>query len=643
MSTWSLPHQFGRYELVEFLGGGMSHVYRARDTVIGRIVAVKVLTPDGASNEDVRQRFLREAQTAGQISTHPNVISVYDYGQEQGRPFMVMEFLKGNDLRHLIYRKEVPNDTRRLEISIEAAKALEFVHSQGIIHRDIKPDNIHVSHSGVVKLIDFGIAKSDDLGITKVGYTVGTVYYMPPEQVTGQGVTHLVDIYAFGILLFELFTGKRPIDGDGPQQIFYKILKEPVNLTPLLEVNPPDGLMELVAACTQKEKEQRPQSFGEVIEHLRRIQQVATGEMEASGLNATRMLLSPSEMETRLATQGRVQATDQATAMSPAGTSAPVTVAAAQPGAAPTMASPAPTVAATPAVGGTPAGTVTPQSTPAPLATPVSLPTATPGGRGWIYAIAGLLVVIVLGVSVWRLLPEGGTPPAPPPKELPGVISTSTGRMMLVPAGSFKFGAQDVDTTLPAYYIDETEVSNRAYMAFCAARSKPLPEGFRSDRPDLPVTNITYLDAQEFAEWAGKRLPTPEEWEKAARGTDGRSYPWGEQHDPTRAVVADNSELKPAEPVEVGTHPESAGPNGVLHLAGNVWEFIKEPRTPGEAAMAHYATVLDPPPTIREPWYTIRGGAYNTPLPKDVNVEFASIPARVADPAIGFRCVKDPD
>ncbi len=641
MSTWPLPHQFGRYELVEFLGGGMSHVYRARDTVIGRIVAVKVLTPDGASNEDVRQRFLREAQTAGQISSHPNVISVYDYGQEQGRPFMVMEFLKGHDLRHLIYRKETGNDTRKLEMAIEAAKALEFVHSQGIIHRDIKPDNIHVSHSGVVKLIDFGIAKSDDLGITKVGYTVGTVYYMPPEQVTGQGVTHLVDIYAFGILLFELFTGKRPIDGDGPQQIFYKILKEPVNLTPLLDVNPPEGLMELVAACTEKEKDKRPPSFTEVIEHLRRIQQVATGEMAASGLSATRMLLSPSEMETRLATQGGVQATDQATAMSPSATSSPATLASAQPGAVPTKAGPgappAPPVASAPAAG------VAPPLAPTPISTPTPAPA--PASRTWIYAVAGLLAVVILGVSIWTLLRTAGpeVTPVPPTKELAPVISTSTGRMLLVPAGAFKFGAADQEVSLPDFYIDETEVSNRAYMAFCAARSKPLPENFRSDQPDFPVTNITYLDAQEFAEWAGKRLPTPEEWEKAARGTDGRSYPWGEQHDPSRAVVADNAELKPDGPVEVGTHPESAGPNGVLHLAGNVWEFIKEPRTPGEEAMAHYTQVLDPPPTIREPWYTIRGGAFNTPLPRDVNVEFASIPARVADPAIGFRCVKDPE
>ena len=633
MDTWPLPHQFGRYELVEFLGGGMSHVYRARDTVIGRIVAVKVLTPDGASNEDVRQRFLREAQTAGQISSHPNVISVYDYGQEQGRPFMVMEFLKGHDLRHLMSHKQTGDTTRKLEIAIEAAKALEFVHSQSIIHRDIKPENIHVSHSGVVKLIDFGIAKTDDLAITKVGYTVGTVYYMPPEQVTGQGVTHLVDIYAFGILLFELFTGKRPIDGEGPQQIFYKILKEPVNLTPLLDVNPPEGLMELVASCTQKAKEQRPPSFTEVIEHLRRIKQVATGEMAASGLSATRMLLSPSEMETRLGPQGENQGTEEATAFAQAAPPAPVTTASAGKPMAPIQSM------------HTPQGQVSnPNVTAAEAIPPTTLAPAPSGsGRVWLYLTAAALAVIVLAVVALQYLviaPGGGGVVKTTP-DLPQVISTSTGRMMLVPEGTFKFGPQDVEITLPAYYVDETEVSNRAYMAFCAATGRVLPEGFQSDRPDLPVTNITYLDAQEFAEWAGKRLPTPEEWEKAARGTDARSYPWGEDHDVTRAVVADNHELRPTGPVDVGTHPQGAGPHGALHLAGNVWEFIKEPRTPGEDAMRHYSQVLDPPPTIREPWYTIRGGAFNTPLPRDVNVEFASIPARVADPAIGFRCVKD--
>jgi serine/threonine-protein kinase len=645
MSSWALPHRFGRYELIEFLGGGMSHVYRARDTVIGRIVAVKVLTPEGAANDDVRQRFLVEAQTAGRISGHPNVIAVYDYGQEQERPFMVMEFLRGNDLRSLISENKAGDTARKLDIAIEGAKALKFIHSEKIIHRDIKPDNIHISNAGVVKLIDFGIAKIDELSITKAGYTLGTPYYMAPEQVTGQGITYLVDIYAYGILMFELFTGVRPIEADSIQQIFYKILKEPLNLSPLLQANPPDGLMELVASCTQKEAARRPQSFDEVIDHLRRIKNVASGEMPVSGLSATKMLLTPDEMETRLNNKAGGRDGETLADVTAPNVAAPPT--------------PQPVAAATPQAGPQVAGM--PPASPQPMetvvaagpgagvsATPMPAPVPAPAGgsRTWIYVAAALLTVIILAAVGWQLFKPEPTvvkndPDVPPVKVHPKSIDTSTGRMLLVEAGTFSFGAQNAPVTLPDYYIDQTEVSNRAYMAFCAARGKPLPPGFPADKPDHPVTNITYLDAQEFAEWAGKRIPTPQEWEKAARGTGANLYPWGNEHDPTRAVVADNREDNPKGPARVDSYEAGASSSGALHLAGNVWEFVKDPRTPSTDAISHFEKILNPPPTITEPWYSIRGGGFNAPLPKAVNVEYASIPARLADPAIGFRCAKD--
>src|ERR1700722_8180272 len=199
-----LPALIGKYELEEFLGGGMSHVYRARDTVIGRTVAVKILTDEGCADPEAKARFLQAARLAGNVS-HENVVNIYDYGEDaQGRPFMVMEFLRGEDLRHAMKGARVGGITDKIRIALQLARALEYIHSLEITHRDIKPENVQVTPSGTVKLMDFGIAKTAGLTMTRVGFVMGTPYYMAPEQVTGKEITPLVDVYAFGILLYEL-------------------------------------------------------------------------------------------------------------------------------------------------------------------------------------------------------------------------------------------------------------------------------------------------------------------------------------------------------------------------------------------------------------------------------------------------------
>jgi serine/threonine-protein kinase len=208
-----LPASMGKYELLEFLGGGMSHVYRARDTVIDRAVVVKILTDNSCQDAEAKARFMQEAKLAGGFQ-HENIVSVFDYGEFDGKPFIVMEYLKGEDLRDAIRNSRLGAMNERLRIALHIAQALDYVHGRAIVHRDIKPENIHIDPNGKVKLMDFGIAKTADLSLTRTGMAMGTPYYMSPEQISGSGTSHLVDIYAYGLLLFEILTGIRSVRGE---------------------------------------------------------------------------------------------------------------------------------------------------------------------------------------------------------------------------------------------------------------------------------------------------------------------------------------------------------------------------------------------------------------------------------------------
>ena len=222
-----LPARFGKYELQEFLGGGMSHVYRAVDTVIGRAVAVKILTPDAALDSEAKERFLHEARISGAIQ-HDHIVTIHDYGEENGLPYIVMEHLRGGDLRDALRRGTAGDVMNRLRIAAEMAAALEYVHSRGVIHRDIKPENVFLEESGRSKLMDFGISKAAGFNLTKAGNTMGTPFYMSPEQVMGVNITPQVDVYSYGIVLYEMFTGERLVTGDSMERLFYAILNGPV-------------------------------------------------------------------------------------------------------------------------------------------------------------------------------------------------------------------------------------------------------------------------------------------------------------------------------------------------------------------------------------------------------------------------------
>jgi len=265
-----LPARIGKYELVEYLGGGMSQVYRAQDTVLGRIVALKILTEQGNADGEVRARFLQEARMAGNI-THDNIISVYDFGEERGRQLMVMEILRGESLREAIKGNRTGDLQDKLNTALQIARALEYIHARKIIHRDIKPENIHIEPSGKVKLMDFGIAKTEGLSLTRAGFTLGTPYYMAPEQVMGHQLTNLVDVYAFGVMFSELLSGQKPISGETVERIFDQILHEPLNLEALRHQGVTQQVINLIERCTAKNPADRPQSFTAVALELERI------------------------------------------------------------------------------------------------------------------------------------------------------------------------------------------------------------------------------------------------------------------------------------------------------------------------------------------------------------------------------------
>ncbi|HYL77643.1 MAG TPA: serine/threonine-protein kinase [Bryobacteraceae bacterium] len=274
-----LPARIGKYELLEFLGGRMAEVYRARDLHLNRPVAFKMLSSAGLSDAETKDRFLAEARLTGNLA-HDNITAYYDYGEVDGRPYLVMEYVGGGSLGEAIREGRTGDLREKLRIARQIATALEYVHSKGIVHRDVKPDNVRMDASGKVKLTDFGIAKAEELSLTGAGFTVGTPYYMAPEQVRGRKPTPLVDVYGFGVLLYELVTGLRPFTGDTVDEIFDKILHRPLDLGPLAAVSA--ALRELIGSSTDKDPARRPQDFKAVEHRLDEILETAGHDREST-------------------------------------------------------------------------------------------------------------------------------------------------------------------------------------------------------------------------------------------------------------------------------------------------------------------------------------------------------------------------
>ncbi len=269
----------GPYKIVVLIGtGGMGEVYQARDTRLGREVALKVLPPERVAEPERRQRFLQEAQAAS-ILNHPNIVAIYDIGSQDGFDFIAMEFVDGQTLDHLIPKGGMRVE-QALRIAVPVADALARAHAAGIVHRDLKPGNVMVARDGPVKLVDFGLAKlglrlgsgDDDSTRTALssgahtveGRILGTVSYMSPEQAEGKKVDARSDIFSFGTLLYEMLTGERAFRGDSTLSTLSAILTlEPRPLRSIAPAIPPE-IERVITRCIRKDPEKRWQNMTDI-------------------------------------------------------------------------------------------------------------------------------------------------------------------------------------------------------------------------------------------------------------------------------------------------------------------------------------------------------------------------------------------
>ena len=596
-----MAETISRYEIVRELGrGGMAIVYLARDPLMDRQVAVKVLPRQFTFDPGFRSRFQREAQIVARLE-HPAIVPVYDFGEFDDQPFLVMRYMAGGSLRGRLADKPLPV-TEVAGLYNRLAAGLDKAHRQSVIHRDIKPDNVLFDDEGLPYLADFGIARLAEASQTMT--VAGTPTYMSPEQVHGkQTLDGRADIYALGVMLFELLTGRPPYEANTNAQLMFKHAYEPV--PDVLAANPtlPAGAREVIVRSMAKAPADRYRTAAE----LAMAVQWLAGRTPAGPITPTlppagdtTLLDSPPpaalpQVEIDVPPQkeqpkAAAERTAQMARVRPAATPQQPPAKAYVP---PQEERPEAVVERTPL---RPAGAAQqlPVQVDAPLGNeepgdklPFALPVAVWIGGGLILALALLLF---LGLSVFRgrwsvvvasRLPMSATPIATQTRPGDGMV------MVYVPEGSFLMGSADGDldaydsefpqhqVTLDAFWLDQTEVTNGQYERCVADGECRANYDYGSDftGENQPVVGVSWDDAADYCAWAGGQLPTEAQWEYAARGPESLTYPWG---DSAPDLTLLNYDWNVGRTTDVGSYPAGASWVGVLDMAGNVYEWVAD-------------------------------------------------------------------
>jgi formylglycine-generating enzyme required for sulfatase activity/tRNA A-37 threonylcarbamoyl transferase component Bud32 len=539
-----------RYTILDLIGrGGMGCIYRVKDNVLGEEVALKTLLPQFVRDRMVVERFFNEAKIARRLA-HPHIVRVHDIGSNSGIVYISMELLQGHSLRSVL-EKQGPDGRlpllETLRIFDELCAALEYAHRY-TVHRDIKPENVMVETSGNVKLMDFGISKlMADAHLTGASIVMGTPFYMSPEQLrNSRDVTARADIFSMGVMLYEMLTGNVPTGVPKPASQLGETI--------------PTALDEIIARCVDPNPENRYESATELRAALRGVYEELTGEKPRrttggnyktvgysgeSAWNLSRVagvvlalgLLAGTAVGLFGAEKHRKRLLEAAPA-------APATSTGAGDVAALAAAVEKAQTAAARHVEGNPERKDVLAQADALQARAQALPTEDP-------QVAELLEQALLHYRAIPVNPEG---------------------MVLVTGGHALVRGQPV--YVPPFFIDRTEVTIRDYMAFCEREQWPMPfEVPQGTDLSLPMTMITWYDAQAYAASAGKQLPTEAQWLRAAYGDTAGPYPWGIEPNLEAANTAEDTEVDG--PAPVGTFPEDISPFGVLDMGGNVSEWVR--------------------------------------------------------------------
>lgn len=629
--TFALGETIGPYRIVDQIGqGGMATVFKAYHAALDRYVAIKVLNPAIQQDPGFLARFQREARIVAKLD-HPHIIPIYDFAIHDGTPYLVMRYIEGQSLKTLLHNRPMP-PKQVLALIQPIIAALAYAHSRGVLHRDIKPSNIIIATDGQVYLADFGLARMAQSATSTLSQDtlVGTPQYISPEQAKGEPTDVRTDVYALGVVLFEMLTGRVPFSAETP----YAIIHDHIYLAPPLPsaINP-DLTPEIDAVLLTALAKNPNDRFANVNDLLNAFER-AVGE--------------PISNHTMPAFQAPARKFSNALLVAVIGgllfivllfawgrSNAPSSVISPLPSATP--------VAQAMSINITPFATETPIIVLTPTSVPTPMPTDTP----------------TLSPTPTPVPPTPTRTFTPTPSAPPGMI--------YIPAGVFWMGASPEDgqatanekpghwVDQSAFFIDQYEVSNADYRLCVAAGACNAPRGVYSPQApnlaygnpaydNLPVVLVTHQMASQYCTWLGKRLPYEAEWEKAARGnSDTRIYPWGNTWEGERV----NAALGNPGPVPVFTYtPKGCSPFGVCNLIGNVAEWVADAYSPNFYTDSIRQIV--PPTVVRDPInadfasgnFVVRGGSFKS-NPFDSRISkrmFRNANEAVDD--LGFRCAQ---